>query len=236
MQTGYIYKFHNKVTNKDYIGQTVRTLNERIGEHLYDASHNKDNNYFHNALNKYGIENFEISIIHTVDAPNKKLLLEKLNLLEIQEIENYNSFNNGYNSHQGGFNHNTSEFTKQNISNACKGRIFSDEHRKNLSIALKGCKKAKEVQNIEKKISKSHENRTYEYLRTPESIKKATAKKIGQKRSEETKQRMSKAQKGRKVSAQTREKLRQIALKQWIEKKQKLQLNKSSNKISIGGN
>ena len=34
MQTGYIYKFHNKITDKVYIGQTVRTLNERKKQKL----------------------------------------------------------------------------------------------------------------------------------------------------------------------------------------------------------
>lgn len=37
MQTGYIYKFHNKITDKVYIGQTVRTLNERISEHSQET-------------------------------------------------------------------------------------------------------------------------------------------------------------------------------------------------------
>lgn len=235
MQTGYIYKFHNKITNKDYIGQTVRTLNDRISEHLYEASHNKDNNYFHNALNKYGIENFEISILHTVDAENKQLLLNKLNLLEIKEIKNHNSFEDGYNSHMGGFNHNTSEYTKQNISNACKGKKFSDEHRKNLSNSLKGCKKGERSQEYREKISKSHQHRTYEYLRTPEARKKASNKTRGQKRSEETKQRMSRAQKGRKVSEETRQKLRKIAQEQWLKRKQELQLNKNNSTIITGG-
>lgn len=226
MQTGYIYKFHNKITNKDYIGQTIRTLNDRIREHLYEALHNKDNNYFHNALNKYGIENFEISILHTVDSENKQLLLNKLNLLEIEEIKNHNSFENGYNSHIGGFNHNTSQYTKQNISNACKGRVFSDEHRKNLSNSLKGCKKGERSKEYRQKISKSHQNRTYEYLRTPEARKKASNKTRSQKRSEETKQRMSRAQKGRKVSEETKNKLRDINLghKHLQETKEKLRL------------
>lgn len=236
MQTGYIYKFHNKITSKDYIGQTVRTLNERISEHLYDALHNKDNNYFHNALKKYGIENFEISILHTVDAECKKSLLNQLNILEIQEIERHNSFNNGYNSNTGGNSYEVSDESKLKMSKSCKGRVFTEQHKQNLSISLKGCKKGERSQEYRNKISQSHKNRTYEYLRTPESRKKASEKIRGQKRSEVTKQKMSQAQKGRKVSEETKQKLRKIAQEQWIKRKQELQLSKNSIKINIGGN
>lgn len=243
MQTGYIYKFHNKITDKVYIGQTVRTLNERISEHLYEALNNKDNNYFHNALNKYGIENFDICVLHTVDAPDKQSLINKLNILEIQEICNYNSFQEGYNANTGGCNYIVSGDTKLKISNACKGRVFSEEHRKNLSQSLKGCCKGERSKEYRDKISRSHKNRTYEYLRTPEVRKKASKKIRGQKRSEETKMKMSQAQKGRKVSEETKNKLRDInlghkhsqetkeklrlkAIEQWIKRKEESQKNK----------
>ena len=34
MQTGIIYQVFNKISKKSYIGQTVRSLNERKREHL----------------------------------------------------------------------------------------------------------------------------------------------------------------------------------------------------------
>lgn len=44
-----IYKAVNKINNKCYIGQTIRKLERRKCEHLY----NRNNSYFHNAIKKY---------------------------------------------------------------------------------------------------------------------------------------------------------------------------------------
>ena len=243
MQIGYIYKFHNKITDKVYIGQTLRTLNERIGEHLYEALNNKDNNYFHNALNKYGIENFDICILHTVDAPDKQSLIDKLNILEVQEICNYNSFQEGYNANTGGNSYQVSEESRKKMSKASKGRIFTEEHKQNLSKSLTGKKKSPRSEEHLRKLKESLKDRDLSYLRTSEIRKKASNSNRGQKRSDETKLKMSQAQKGRKVSEETKNKLRDInlgnkhsqetkeklrlkAIEQWNKRKEESQKNK----------
>ena len=48
-----IYKHTNKINGKSYIGQTSRSINERLNEHL------KSDSVFGKALRKYGIENFQ---------------------------------------------------------------------------------------------------------------------------------------------------------------------------------
>lgn len=53
-----IYKATNTVNQKVYIGQTTRNFKKRQQEHLYDATHNRDNLPFHNAIIKYGFEKF----------------------------------------------------------------------------------------------------------------------------------------------------------------------------------
>jgi group I intron endonuclease len=54
-----IYMATNKVNGKIYIGKTVKQLDERIYAHI----HTNDSIYFHNAIKKYGIDNFEWTIL-----------------------------------------------------------------------------------------------------------------------------------------------------------------------------
>ena len=89
-----IYKLTNKINGKVYIGQTVRTLEERIKEH---TSHNKT--AISKAIRKYGINNFEIEIIE------KCKTVKELNSREKYWIKKYNSFSEtGYNLCEGGEN------------------------------------------------------------------------------------------------------------------------------------
>jgi group I intron endonuclease len=53
-----IYKITNKINNKCYIGSSVNIL-ERFKSHRNKLKSNKHiNNYFQNAYNKHGINNF----------------------------------------------------------------------------------------------------------------------------------------------------------------------------------
>ena len=88
-----IYKITNKINGKTYIGQSVN-IERRFSEHKV-SSHNPKS-LIHKALNKYGIENFEFSI---VDECEENQLDEK----EIFYIKQYNtSAPNGYNVQFGG--------------------------------------------------------------------------------------------------------------------------------------
>ena len=55
---GYIYKITNLVNGKSYVGQTIRTIEERWKQHIKDSKGNKDDFYLHRAIRKYGKENF----------------------------------------------------------------------------------------------------------------------------------------------------------------------------------
>lgn len=62
MNTG-IYKIINKITGSFYIGST-KNLKTRKGQHFSDLKHGKSNcKILQNAVNKYGLENFEFKII-----------------------------------------------------------------------------------------------------------------------------------------------------------------------------
>lgn len=88
---GYIYKITNKVNGKSYIGQTRYTIEFRWRQHI----HKKDNTYFHNAIKKYGVDNF---IVEKLEECN----IEDLNEKEIYYIAKYNTFKDGYNLTIGG--------------------------------------------------------------------------------------------------------------------------------------
>lgn len=92
---GCIYKIINSVNDKVYIGQTKRTLSARFREHCWNAMNSNYNYPLHNAIRKYGVENFSIELIEKCD--NKDL-----NEREKFWIQEYNSYNNGYNATLGG--------------------------------------------------------------------------------------------------------------------------------------
>lgn len=101
---GYIYIIKNTLNNnKVYIGQTSRTILERWGEH---KRHLNDGMYIHNAMKKYGIDNFYIEILETIYAESKDLLINKLNEKEKYWISLFKSsmYDYGYNLTLGGEN------------------------------------------------------------------------------------------------------------------------------------
>lgn len=88
---GYIYKITNKVNGMSYIGQTRYTVEFRWRQH----QHKQDNTYFHNAIQYYGADNFEVETLEECD-------VKVLDSREIFYIAKYNTFNQGYNLTIGG--------------------------------------------------------------------------------------------------------------------------------------
>ena len=88
---GLIYKITNKVNEKAYIGQTRYTVEFRWKQHQFK----KDKTYFHNAIHKYGAENFTVEVLEECN-------IEDLNNREIFYIAKFDTFKNGYNLTIGG--------------------------------------------------------------------------------------------------------------------------------------
>ena len=92
-----VYRITNKINGKSYIGQTVRTLDQRWRSHL--SSVNQGSKFrFHSAIRKYGVDNWKLDILFEnddVDLCKKK---------EEELIALYNLTNNkkGYNATPGG--------------------------------------------------------------------------------------------------------------------------------------
>lgn len=90
-----IYKVTNKLNGKIYIGQTCRSLDERIRSH-YKSSRLGSITNFHRALLKYNVSDFNWEIICNCNTK------EQLNYLEQKFINEFNSFKMGYNMTDGG--------------------------------------------------------------------------------------------------------------------------------------
>ncbi len=130
-----IYKITNVINNKVYIGQTTQMFKERIKRYVAGKIHNT---HLNNSYIKYGQESFKIEIIEDCED------LHNLNEREIHWIEFYNATNPefGYNIESGGNNKLLSDETKQELSNAHKGRKQSAEWVSK-RIPLKGSEEAK---------------------------------------------------------------------------------------------
>ena len=88
-----IYKITNKINNKIYIGQSVNPQH-RWNQHKNRMKNNTDNSILHKAMRKYGIENFDFSILGWFEDYNDK---------EKYFIKYFNSLTpNGYNILEGG--------------------------------------------------------------------------------------------------------------------------------------
>lgn len=131
-EVGIIYGWYNTLTDMWYIGQTIHP-ERRFKRHIDYAINKKDNNRFHNALRKYGLDNFIYCVLED------NVLKENLNMRETDWIEYYDSFYSGYNMTTGGdTNVIILEETRKKISESLKGRILPIQTRKRMSESRKG--------------------------------------------------------------------------------------------------
>lgn len=103
MYEGYIYCITNKVNGKQYIGQTVRDIETRWKDHSRKYKNNIYNLYLYTSMNKYGFDNFSISLVKKISYDTKKCLKFNLDKIEIFYIKHFNCLKpNGYNMTKGG--------------------------------------------------------------------------------------------------------------------------------------
>jgi len=190
---GIVYILRCRCSGKCYIGQTTKTVQQRIIDHR----HNKY--VIGKAIRKYGIESFDIFQYSFIP-------VDMLDYCEMELIKRLNTvIPNGYNIMLGGQ----------------KNRVMNEESIKKLSKSLMG----RTVWN--KGIPMR-----------PEAKEKMIKAKTGQKPSEETKRKMSEsakkvvhteewnknvslAQRGKRITEEQKEKIRQklIGIKQSEERK-----------------
>jgi len=156
----FIYKIENINNNKCYIGWTSKSVDFRWNEHKSDAIKIRDNRKFYNAIRKYGVDSWNVTTLCEVDS--KEIVLKK----EIEYIQLYDSYHNGYNATLGGDGNNgiimskESNFKRSEKLKGIKkpngfnvGRIHSDETKDKMSKSHIG-KKKPWVKWSEEQISK----------------------------------------------------------------------------------
>lgn len=92
-----IYKIENKINHKVYIGQSIN-ITDRWRNHrsaYKDTSDKAYETHLYRSMRKYGIENFDFSIV-------EECLPSELNERERYWVSYYDSFFNGYNLTLGG--------------------------------------------------------------------------------------------------------------------------------------
>lgn len=147
-QCNIIYKFENITDGKIYIGQTRKKFRERLAQHIWQTKNNPS--YFHKAINKYGIANFEIDILETVNDP------DLLNGLEIYWIDYYksNDRNKGYNLTKGGsgehnkksnYHYVEKDSSRLKRSKSAKQKWKSEEYRNRYIQSRKEYKKVEQL-------------------------------------------------------------------------------------------
>ena len=177
-----VYLFTNKVNGKKYVGQAVdsaRRYKQHIATSYRDNGSRDYNCPFHNAIRKYGIENFTFEIL--LD----NLTKEEMDYWEIYYIQFYDTLVNsgkGYNVAAGGNSGNKfagktpeeMEIIKRKIGEKSKGR------KANLGKTLS--------EDTKKKISDSQKERLKD---------KTKCSMYGKQHSKESKQKNSDSRKGK---------------------------------------
>lgn len=165
-----VYCYTNNVNGKKYIGITCRSLRERASGR-YEGSHR-----FRNAINKYGFDKFIPEILFD------NLTRDEACRREIETIREFNTTdgNFGYNISLGGQSPSHTPEVRKKISESRKGVVFTEEHRKKLSLAKFGKPSARK-----------------DWHPTKEMIEKVRKANTGRKQSKEEREKRSKAMKGK---------------------------------------
>lgn len=109
-----IYIIENDLNKKKYVGITSQSVYQRWQEHVSRFNRRQRDHKLYLAMKKYGIENFTCYELCKIP--------EKFDPKEFEQlmIEQYDSYNNGYNMTRGG--DDISDGTREKISAKLKGR------------------------------------------------------------------------------------------------------------------
>lgn len=210
-----IYSLIDPVTDEiRYIGQTCRTLNRRLNNHLW-CDHNKYKTEWLNSLRKKGMR----PIIKLIEKCNKDERFER----EKYWINFYGKLYNLLNFTEDGSVGYKKEHNMEIMLSKIKGSKITDEHKKAISEANKGRQMSEKTRqkirlaNIGRKasaetrlkLSISHLGQ----IRSKEATERARLKQIGQKRTDETKKNISDSLKGRSISKEHRRNTRESIIR-----------------------
>ena len=165
----------NMINNKKYIGITCQ--NPWTKRFNGDGSGYKTCVLFYKAINKYGWNNFEHSIITTCDSENEAKDLEKYYI----SLYKTNNDEYGYNIMDGGQTQRYPQSVKDKISKSTigrqapnKGKHHSEETKQKISKAQKGRKLSEEhAENVRKATREYYKTHSPAHTFTDEDYKNA---------------------------------------------------------------
>ena len=225
-----IYMHINKIDGKKYIGQTVQSHNPN--RRWKNGNGYKSNQYFYNAILKYGWDNFEHKILY------RDLTRDEANQLEEQLIQEVNTTNPeyGYNLAFGGNANFPSEEARQKMrdnhadfngaNNPFYGKKLTEEHNLKLQEGHKqkcaginhpilGRKHSEETKE-KLRVSHLRENLSFEILEkmrlSHPDMHGENNPMFGKQHSEETKNKIAEANKKGMIIQLTKE---NIFIKEW---------------------
>lgn len=145
-----IYLITNLVNGKLYVGQTIRSIEERWKNHTDDIVVDR-------AIKKYGVKNFKIEQILSCSSQKELDFWENF-LIKLLDTKNPNI---GYNIKDGGASGAHSEETKKLISES--SRLMWKDPNKKAEISRSISKKLKEV-HPKGMLGKSHRDNTKQLM------------------------------------------------------------------------
>lgn len=171
-----LYQYTNKENGKKYIGVT----HDPVQRHQDHAKGKSGARVFNRAVCQSGIEAFDFRVLALFDRADVACYHEQAAILKFDTLAPH-----GYNLCAGApftqYHGPCSEETKEKLSKALMGRVFSADHKRKISEA---------------KINPSDETR-----------RKLSNARRGHQSTEETRRKISQAQRGRLFSEETRKKL-----------------------------
>lgn len=141
----YIYLITNNVNGKVYVGKTEDSIQKRFKEHCADSKKERcKNRPLYRAMNKYGCENFTVSLLEETDQPEAR---------EVYWIEQKQSYHTGYNATRGGDGKKYLDYdliynTYCEIQNATKVAELLDTSVDTVSLVIKQRGSAKASQEV----------------------------------------------------------------------------------------
>lgn len=135
----YLYKLYNTITEKGYIGITIRPVKKRLAEHFNVAKRGRST-LIARALAKYGMEAFTLTILGQAESWDELCAMEREAIMLHQTFKP-----DGYNLTRGGegtLGRLHTEEAKTAISTKNTGKVHDQAFRDAVSARMKGVPKS----------------------------------------------------------------------------------------------